>query len=417
MRSASVFFAVMMALAVCVFPARAADNPPAAAVSPAPAGTRAPLVLEFFYSPTCPLCEPAKQAVAAAEKHFGARVRVRRHVKEETFTNLLNALDYYQIEETPKLAVFFGARAVLDNDIIDKLQPLVEKALAENQTTPDFARFGLPADAGDGAQNPQETGITENAGKIAEKRASLAIVITTGLADGFNPCAFATVILFISMLTAAGRERRTILAIGIAFIVAVFLTYLLMGVGAFAGIQYLQASKTFKFAALAIKWISLLMVTAAAVLSLIDAWRAFRSHGTEKMLLVLPDGLKDRIRKRLRATAHGSSLLAGAFVSGVIISFLEAACTGQTYLPVITLLVEQGQSTRGYALLLLYNVLFIIPLIAVFLMAFFGMTSEQIGNVARRKVWLTKLLLGLVFAAMAVWLGKILLPTVTGLFA
>ena len=110
----------------------------------------------------------------------------------------------------------------------------------------------------------------------------------------------------------------------------------------------------------------------------------------------------------------GDIHLPGAFASGVIISFLEAACTGQTYLPVITLLVEQGQTARGYWLLLVYNVLFILPLIMVFLMAFFGMTSEQIGNIARRKVWITKLLLGVVFAAMAGWLGSILLPTVLG---
>ncbi|MBP5231953.1 MAG: hypothetical protein J6333_00940, partial [Planctomycetes bacterium] len=233
-----------------------------------------------------------------------------------------------------------------------------------------------------------------------------------GFVDGFNPCAFATVILFVSMLAAAGRDRRTILAIGISFIVAVFVTYYALGVAFFKVMEILGASPTFRWVALAIKWIAFLMVLVAGVLSLVDFWRAFRSDGKEKMLMVLPDSLKDRIRKRLRATAHGGSLLVGAFVSGIVVSLLEAACTGQTYLPVITGLIgDNVTAARGYLLLLLYNVLFIIPLVAVFVMAFLGMTSEQIGNVARKKVWLTKLCLAVVFLAMAWWLGSLLVPT------
>ena len=50
-----------------------------------------------------------------------------------------------------------------------------------------------------------------------------------------------------------------------------------------------------------------------------------------------------------------------------------------------------------------------ITLLAVFVMAFLGMTSEQIGNVARKKVWLTKLCMAVVFLAIAAWLGATLL--------
>lgn len=49
------------------------------------------------------------------------------------------------------------------------------------------------------------------------------------------------------------------------------------------------------------------------------------------------------------------------------------------------------------------------PFLAVFVMAFLGMTSEQIGNVARKKVWLTKLCMAVVFLAIAAWLGATLL--------
>ncbi|GHS91475.1 hypothetical protein FACS1894139_13220 [Planctomycetales bacterium] len=375
----------------------------------AAAGAGEPLLMHFYYTPTCPLCEPAKQKVAAAEKHFGDRIQVIRHdhsSDKNVFNSMILALDFYGRGDTPTQALFFGKTCLDGDEIKERLFPAIEKALADGATTPDFAPFG--AGSGDAAASAA----ADNAGIFA-KRTTLPLVLATGLIDGFNPCAFATVILFVSMLTAAGRERRLILATGVAFIVAVFLTYLALGAAFFEIMEYFGASPMFKWVALAIKWLALALVAVAAVLSLIDFWRAWRSGGKEKMLLVLPDGLKNRIRKRLRGAAYSGSLMAGAFVSGIVVSLLEAACTGQTYMPVITGLISDGvEKTRGYFLLLLYNVMFILPLVAVFLLTFFGMTGEQIGGIARKHVYLTKLALATVFVAITVWLGGMLLPTV-----
>lgn len=363
-----------------------------------------PLTIYFYFTPSCPLCEPAKKIVAQAEENFGARINVQRRNHSESkasFKQMLLMLDHYQRRDTPNLAIFMGEICLGGGEEIrDKLIPTIEKLLTANAVTPDFGVANIAA-------------TTNEIAESAVKKTTLPIIIATGFFDGLNPCAFATVILFVSMLSAIKRERKTILAVGVSFIIAVFITYFALGALYFEVMNYFENSPTFNFAALAIKWLALLMVIIAAILSLIDFWRALRSGGKEKMLLVLPDNLKDRIRKRLRATAHGKSLIAGAFFSGIVISFLEAACTGQTYMPVITGLVgDKISATHGYALLLLYNVMFIIPLLAVFLMAFFGMTSEEIGNLARKKAWLTKLALALVFIAIAIWLGGLLLPTI-----
>ena len=362
-----------------------------------------PLVAHFFYTPGCPSCEPTKQAVAAAQKKFSGRVDVIWHSinnaalsaqeNQKNYSAFIRALDHYKRKDTPSLTVFAGNACLGGDEIIKKLDITLEVLLRDKVMTPDFTQFG--ATNGD-----------------FQKRTSIWLVMGAGFADGFNPCAFATVILFVSMLSGVGRDRKTILAVGLSFVLGVFLTYVAIGAAFFQMMMYFDRVPALSYVGLAIKWFSLALVVVAGVLSLYDAVRAFRSGGKAKMLLVLPDGLKDRIRKRLRVTAHGGSLVVGAFISGIVISFLEAACTGQTYLPVITGLVSDDTTqTRGYALLLLYNVLFILPLLAVFFAVFFGMTSEQIGNAMRRKVWVTKLALGAIFLAMAYWLGSILLPT------
>lgn len=367
-----------------------------------------PLAVHFFYTPGCPSCEPTKQAVAAAEKKFGSRIAVVRHSindsslsadqNQKNYGAFILALDHYGRKDTPSLTVFAGTACLGGDEIIQKLDITLELLLRDKAVTPDFKPFGI-----------------EDAQKLValtQERTSIWLVMGAGFADGFNPCAFATVILFVSMLSGVGRERRTILAVGLSFVAGVFLVYVAIGLAFFKMMTFFDSVPALSYVGLGIKWFSLALVVVAGALSLYDAVRAFRSGGKAKMLLVLPESLKDRIRKRLRVTAHGSSLVLGAFVSGIVISFLEAACTGQTYLPIISGLVsDNGTATRGYALLLLYNVLFILPLLAVFFAVFFGMTSDQIGNMMRRRVWVTKLALGAIFLAMAYWLGSLLLPT------
>ena len=366
-----------------------------------------PLIIHFYYTPSCPLCEPTKQVVKAVENKYRDKVRVVRHnhsESEQAFNSLIMALEHYKRNDTPNLVIFAGDIVLGNDEINEKLDSTVAHLLQEGTKTPDFKVFGEASNA--------------EIRQLYSNRATLGVIIATGLFDGLNPCAFATVILFVSMLAGIGRDKKTILAVGISFIIAVFLTYYALGALFFEimGAMNDSASAVFKGIAMAIKWLSLLMVVVAGILSLIDAVRAFKSKGKEKMLLVLPDKLKDRIRKRLRVTAHGGSLIIGSFVSGIIISFLEAACTGQTYMPIISALVaDNTTSAKGYWLLLIYNILFIIPLMAVFFAVFFGITSEQIGNIARKRVWITKTVLGVMFLTIAVWLGSILLPTVIDL--
>lgn len=386
---AKVFFLPLIVLIFCASTALAAE--------------KSQLMVHYFYTPSCPLCTPTTQVVDKAEKTFGNKILIVRHnyaESQDTFNAMSLALDHYNMaEETPSLVIFAGDKCLGGGEEIqNKLISTIDSLLNSGVITPDFSQFGAASD--------------EKLRELYANKSSLWIVLAAGFADGFNPCAFATVILFVSMLSGIGRSRNTILAVGVSFITGVFLTYFVLGAAFFEIMGYFEGSSNLKFLGLAIKWISLAMVLVAGVLSLIDAWRGWRSDGKEKMLLVLPEGLKNRIRKRLRATAHGGSLIIGAFISGVIISFLEAACTGQTYMPTIAMIVSDNTTAaKGYWLLFLYNILFIIPLLAVFIAVFLGMTSDQIANAARKRVWATKLALAAVFLAIAAWLGMALLPT------
>ena len=228
---------------------------------------------------------------------------------------------------------------------------------------------------------------------------TLPVVIGAGLLDGINPCAFATIIFFLSYLQIARRTPREMLMVGAAFISAVFIAYLAAGLvlyqllatlnDHFAGIQKWM---NYGFAGLAL---------VAAHLSFRDAWRA-RGGRLGEMTLQLPGFLKDRIRGVIRTGSRARNFVIAAFISGLLISLLELACTGQVYAPIIYQ-IQQGR-LDAVLWLVIYNLAFIFPLIVIFLLAYGGLRSESLVNFQKKHTSSVKIALGLLFVVLAVFI-------------
>ena len=82
---------------------------------------------------------------------------------------------------------------------------------------------------------------------------------------------------------------------------------------------------------------------------------------------------------------------------------LELACTGQIYLPAVRMMLfdASGERLRALAYLLTYNLSFIVPLVGVFVLAYAGVTSEQLRAWLMRHLGAAKLVMGLFFLVMA----------------
>jgi len=226
-------------------------------------------------------------------------------------------------------------------------------------------------------------------------------VLGAGLIDGLNPCAFATLVFFISYLTFTGRRGRDILFVGVSFALGVFLTYLLVGVGLLKVVQSLSF-----FTALG-RWIYLvtaLLCIVLAILTFRDFFRARQGRETE-MTLKLPLNLRRRINQVIRENAQTRAFVAMAFVTGFVVSLIELACTGQVYLPTIVYVMSQPElASQAFLYLVLYCLMFILPLIVVFLLAYFGTSSEQLGQFVNRYTSTIKFVTGLVFVGLALWM-------------
>jgi len=228
-------------------------------------------------------------------------------------------------------------------------------------------------------------------------------VVAAGLSDGINPCAIGVLVFFISVLSVSGLRGRQLLFAGIPFCLGSFAAYFLLGLGLlhvlrmWAGIDLLYRG---------MEWAMAALLVVLAVLSFKDAWAYVRTGRESALTLKLGDWLRNRIHRLIRDGVRAGRIVPAAFVLGALVTLLEAPCTGQAYLPALVLMIRNSISV-GSALgwLVLYNLLFIVPLFVVFGLVYFGTGTERLVGWSRRNVPIAKILLGAVFLLLAVLLA------------
>lgn len=234
-------------------------------------------------------------------------------------------------------------------------------------------------------------------------------VFLAGLADGVNPCAFATMLFFLSWITLKGGSGKRVIVSGSGFITGVFLAYLAIGFGLFS---FFRAAESMAFFRAFMRGLFTAVSLLFALLSLRDAVVIKRTGKPGAMVLRLPEGLKKRIHSVIRRSeASGGRLTLLLFpalmVTGAAVALLELACTGQIYFPAIAFMVQSGGGTAPLLWLLLYNGAFILPLLLVFAAVLAGASQKKIGAWFSRNLAAGKTASALLFFLLAavIWMS------------
>jgi cytochrome c-type biogenesis protein len=188
---------------------------------------------------------------------------------------------------------------------------------------------------------------------------TVPVVLASGAADGLNPCAFALLVLFatytltlVNAVTADGsptlEARRRLLGAGSLYVGAVWITYFLIGLGLFTFLAWLGQDH--------------LAVRIAAVVALLMALWMLKDVFLPGWgpSIVAPAGTHGRMH---RAIERGG--LAGMLGAGVLVGICTVPCSGAIYLDIVAVLNASGGGTTGLALLALYNLAYIAPLVVM----------------------------------------------------
>ncbi len=325
---------------------------------------------EFFYSAGCRECDKFLQneLPELLEKSEDRLVVIPLHVTDPEVFELFLKRTLHQGKKVENLPAL-----ILEGEIstgIKDIRAAVIEAVSgdpggkENDPTTE----NVPVENTPVENTPAASGLISNLAPIP--------IFGAGLIDGINPCAFTTIIFMLSALALYGRSRRQMLSTGLVFSLSVFITYYLVGLGFFAVIRKASA---YSYISDFLRWGLILILILFATVSIYDGIMIRRGK-TEKVILQLSRAMKQRIHKSVRHGLKSTSLIGGTALMGVLVSLFELACTGQVYLPTITYMVTRGFS-YGYALLLIYNIGFILPLLAVFFLVYTGTSSKTISSV------------------------------------
>ncbi len=259
--------------------------------------------------------------------------------------------------------------------------------------------------AASGTKPPWEMVAAEQATQsIVERFRSFTAltVIGAGLIAGLNPCAFASIIFFISYLAVTKRKGKEILIIGTAFTVGVFISHLLIGLGIFGFVKQLGFVRAFSRI---IYMVTMVLCAVLALLSLYD-YVQIRRGNKEGIALRLPKSLQARLHEVIRERSRGRGFARAAFMTGLLVSVFEFACTSQVYLPTIVFVTGVPElQAHAVAYLVLYNLLFVSPLVIIFSLTFSGATWRRFNRFLEANMATLKLLTAGLFALLAVWLG------------
>lgn len=216
---------------------------------------------------------------------------------------------------------------------------------------------------------------------------TILTVIITAAVDSINPCAIGVLILMMSVVMAAGQSVKRMLFLGSVYIFAIFLVYLLAGLGFVYLFAHIPLYVT-EYLSIAVAC----LIVIAGVIEIKD----FFWYGEGFSLMIPPV-----FAKKLHNFASNTSVW-GVFFLGAFVSAVELPCTGAPYLAIITILSQYFDFT-AFLLLVLYNLIFVSPLVVILVLVAGGKKLQDVKAWKQANKAHMRLFTGLLLIALA-WL-------------
>jgi cytochrome c biogenesis protein CcdA len=192
---------------------------------------------------------------------------------------------------------------------------------------------------------------------------TLPLIITTGFLDSINPCAISLLLLYIALMYSMKKTHKTIMIFGFFYIAAIYITYFFIGLG------LLRTLHLFNFPGLFASigaWISI-------IFGLLNLNEYFFPNSPLKIRMPLS------VRAKASEWAHKSTI-PSAIVLGFLVGVSEFPCSGAVYLAILGYLRANETLLNGVLYLLIYNLMFVLPLILVYLVATNRVVTERMIN-------------------------------------
>lgn len=225
---------------------------------------------------------------------------------------------------------------------------------------------------------------TSSDNQHAEK-ITLGSIIIAALVDSINPCAFGVLIFLLATMLSMSSPKRA-LKYGLIYVLIIFIVYFSAGMGLMKILM--NYSETMNYFIL----ISAILVLIGGLIEIKD----FFWYG-KGISLKIPSKVKPFLEKISK-----KGTLWAVIILGIIVALVELPCTGGIYLAILS--VMHVNKTFGVGYLFLYNFIFVLPLVVMVLLTYFGTKTQKITKwTEEHKKWM-RLAAGIVMISLSVYL-------------
>jgi cytochrome c biogenesis protein CcdA len=330
------------------------------------------LPVAVFYSKLCPHCGDALKFISEVKAYQSGAPFANAEIKRyDSLAGKNIKIDFrlYEILDSEENRKLFQAYA---NEYKAQVTGLPVFFIAEEtfESFPEDSGPKLLIDAMLRAQNIN-TGL--NAGKYSvpvlgeiDKEAIFlpAFTVTIGFLDGLNPCAM-WVLVFLLGILAYSKSRKRMLIVGVTFVAA-------------SGIVYFALMAAWLNLFLVIgfnKIVMLILALIAIIMGLVNLKEIF--FFKEGVSLMIPESVKPKIYKKVRAILKEKNLalsLGLTFIFAIFVNIIELACTAGFPAIFTKILADRGEPVLlKYLYMVLYNILYVQPLLIIVLIFAFTM--------------------------------------------
>ncbi len=204
----------------------------------------------------------------------------------------------------------------------------------------------------------------------------LPVILGAAAIDSINPCAFSILFLTITFLLSMGKDRKFILRAGAVYVFGIFLVYTLIGVGFLNVMSFFDIPN-------GLAKLGAIVLIAYSVVGIVGEF-----FPNFPLKLKIPASSHNTLARVI----HKASIPASFFL-GILVGLFEFPCTGGPYLFVLGLLHDQGRFWQGFGYLVVYNLVFVAPLIVILLVSSHKMVLEKVDRLRRLETKRSRLFL------------------------
>lgn len=334
--------------------------------------------LYMFYGQGCPHCSRLRLFLEDIQLEYPSlnvhEYEIYNNPESRNLFKKMAASQGQGIDGVPTVFIDNASFVGVSNSIIENIKSEIERCTLANCTDPMSKLKHV------------QTGLD---------KLTIPIVISAAAVDAINPCAFAVLIILMTAALSITNKKRA-LKFGLAFTVSIYISYFLMGLGLFSALQASGLSHGFYIA-----------VTVLAVIIGLLNIKDYFWYG-KGFLMEVPLSWRPKMKKLLKSATTPW----GAFLAGFVVSLFELPCTGGPYITILGLLAKEVTRSTGVLYLLLYNVVFVSPLIILSIIIYKGISStDKLEQIRQERIRVLHLIAGILMLAIA---GVMILSIIKG---